>query len=231
MHIAVDLDARQAGDLTARARIRDAAIECFAAEGFDSPFRRIASRATVSPGLITHHFGSKKALREECDAEVLRRYKAVKITGIGRPGPQLIESLTAPGASANLLVYILRAVAAGGPAAVAFLDHLIDDLRPVMAASVASGLVRPSRDEDARLRYLTYQSLGALLVQFLAAPGATPEAFVESLRAGQGASILPMLELLTEGLFRDSQLLEDYLQYLWEPPDARAGATRRAPTA
>jgi len=38
---------RPAADLTARARIRDAAVECFAQEGFDAPFRAIARRAAV----------------------------------------------------------------------------------------------------------------------------------------------------------------------------------------
>ena len=40
---------RLASDLTARARIRDAAIECFAEEGFDAPFRIDRGRARVSP--------------------------------------------------------------------------------------------------------------------------------------------------------------------------------------
>ncbi|HEY5230130.1 MAG TPA: TetR family transcriptional regulator, partial [Galbitalea sp.] len=39
-------------DLTARARIRDAAITCFAATGFDATVRQIAARAGVSAGLI-----------------------------------------------------------------------------------------------------------------------------------------------------------------------------------
>ena len=173
----------------------------------------------MSPGLITHHFGSKAALRAECDAEVLRRYRAVKSDAIARPSAHLLEGLTAPGASATILVYILRAIHAGGQPARDFLEHLIDDARPVMAEGVATGLVRPSRDEEARLRYLTYQTMGALLVQFLMTPEATPEEFVASLHAGQQDTILPMLELFTEGLLADRQMLDDYLEYLWEPPD------------
>jgi AcrR family transcriptional regulator len=205
-------------DLTARARIRDAAIECFAQQGFAASFRTIAEQADVSPGLITHHFGAKSALREACDAEVLRRYRAVKADGMANPGAQLTAALTAPGTSATILVYVLRAIAAGGPAARHFLDGLIDDARDVMTASVAAGLVRPSRDEEARLRYLTYQSLGALLVQFLTEPQPTPEQFVTSLRSGQRDSILPTLELYTEGLLASRELLDDYLQYVQQPP-------------
>jgi AcrR family transcriptional regulator len=223
---AVGLDSRPASDLTGRARIRDAAIECFALEGFDAAFRTIAARAGVSAGLITHHFGSKAALRAECDAEVLRRYRVVKSDGIARPSAHLLEALTAPGASATHLVYILRAIHAGGQPAREFLDSLIDDVRVVMAEGVASGLVRPSRDEEARLRYLTYQTVGALLVQFLTTPGVTPEEFVASMRAGHQDTILPTLELFTEGLLADRKMLDDYLEYLWEPPDDAAGGAR-----
>lgn len=55
-------------DLTGRARLRDAAIESFAAAGFDESLRAIAIRAGVSAGLVRHHFGSKEKLRAECDA-------------------------------------------------------------------------------------------------------------------------------------------------------------------
>ncbi|MFG1605290.1 helix-turn-helix domain-containing protein [Actinoplanes sp. NPDC049265] len=56
------------GDLTARARIRDAAIELFAERGVAAAtVRDIADRAGVSSGLLRHHFGSKDGLREACD--------------------------------------------------------------------------------------------------------------------------------------------------------------------
>lgn len=64
-------------DLTARARIRDAALLHFGEHGFDrATIRGIAETAGVSSGLVRHHFGSKQALREACDAHlasVIRR--------------------------------------------------------------------------------------------------------------------------------------------------------------
>jgi len=150
----------------------------------------------------------------------------MKSDGIARPSAHLLEGLTAPGASATILVYILRAIHAGGQPAREFLDSLIDDARAVMAEGLATGLVRPSRDEEARLRYLTYQTMGALLVQFLTTPRTTPEEFVASLRAGRQETILPTLELFTEGLLVDRQMLDDYLQYLWEPPDEPVASSR-----
>jgi AcrR family transcriptional regulator len=60
-------------DLTARARIRDAAMRHFAEQGFErATIRGIAETAGVSSGLVRHHFGSKEALRNACDEHVLR---------------------------------------------------------------------------------------------------------------------------------------------------------------
>lgn len=205
-------------DLTARARIRDAAISCFAEEGFDASFRTIAQRAGVSPGLITHHFGSKAALRAECDAEVLRHYQALKTDSLADPSGYLLQNLSGPSAAAPLVVYLLRAIHAGGQPAREFLEHLIDSAREVMRVSVATGVVRPSRDEEARLRYLTYQTMGALLIQFLTTPGVTPDEFVAAAQTGQHEQILPALELFTEGLLASRRMLDDYLLYVGDPP-------------
>ena len=209
---------RSSADLTARARIRDAAVDCFAEGGFDTPFRSIAGRAGVSPGLITHHFGSKDGLRAECDAEVLRRYHALKSEALPNPSGSLMARLAAPGPAATITVYMLRAVLAGGEPARTFLDSLVEETGAVMAESVASGLMRPSRDEEARVRYLTYQAMGAMLVQFLVTPPGTPDEFVASLHAGQQDTILPVLELYTEGLITSRDLLDGYLHHLQGSP-------------
>ena len=50
-------------DLTAYARIRNAALELFSEKGpARSSIREIARRAAVSPGLVQHHFGTKENL-------------------------------------------------------------------------------------------------------------------------------------------------------------------------
>ncbi|MDN5559804.1 MAG: TetR/AcrR family transcriptional regulator, partial [Ruaniaceae bacterium] len=46
-------------DLTAAARIRDAAIDVFGRRGFEAAsIREIAREAGVSPALVMHHYGS-----------------------------------------------------------------------------------------------------------------------------------------------------------------------------
>jgi|GEM_PF-6063390 AcrR family transcriptional regulator len=49
---------------TARVRLRNDAIQCFGIDGFDAPVRAVAARASVSAGLVRHHFGSKEVLRD-----------------------------------------------------------------------------------------------------------------------------------------------------------------------
>ncbi len=224
---------RSEADLTARARIRDAAVACFAEAGFEAPFRTIAARAGVSPGLITHHFGSKAALRRECDAEVFRRYHALKTDTLDDPGADLLERLARPGDAALVTVYMLRALQGGGTAARDFFESLVDQVRQVTAESVEAGLVRPSRDEEARARYLTAHSMGAMLVHFLLDPGRSPDDFVASMLTRERGQALPILELYTEGLFVDRRMLDEYLMYGGYPPGegAPADAGAAGPTA
>jgi AcrR family transcriptional regulator len=59
-------------DLTAYARIRDAAFELFADRGVPATsIRDIAAAAGVSAGLVQHHFGTKAGLRTAIDEHVV----------------------------------------------------------------------------------------------------------------------------------------------------------------
>ena len=90
---AIPMDERSVAfeDLTARARIREAALEHFADEGYErATIRAIAQTAGVSPGLLRHHYGSKDALRVACDEYVFEM--------LHRVNAQLLED---PGAAAS----------------------------------------------------------------------------------------------------------------------------------
>ena len=64
-------------DLTARARIRNAALRYFTEYGYDrATIRDIARAANVSPGMVRHHFGSKDELRKACDTYALESLHA-----------------------------------------------------------------------------------------------------------------------------------------------------------
>src|SRR3989442_8290525 len=61
-------------DLTAAARIREAALRLFAARGVSgASIRDVAKAAGVSPGLVQHHFRSKARLRRAVEESVIRR--------------------------------------------------------------------------------------------------------------------------------------------------------------
>jgi AcrR family transcriptional regulator len=61
-----------ASDLTGYARIRNAALECFARDGFEaSSVRAIARAAGVSAGLVQHHFPTKALLREAVNEHIV----------------------------------------------------------------------------------------------------------------------------------------------------------------
>ncbi|WP_448630684.1 hypothetical protein [Cellulomonas soli] len=148
---------------------------------------------------------------------MLQRYHRLKTAALADPGATLTSWLTAPGDAAVVTVYMLRAVQAGGQPARDFLDSLTDHARTLMADGVAAGVIRPSRDEEARVRHLTHQAMGAMLVQFLIAPDTTPDVFVASLRAREQDVVLPQLELYTEGLLTSSDMLDDYVRLVAGP--------------
>ncbi|GIF16798.1 TetR/AcrR family transcriptional regulator [Actinoplanes teichomyceticus] len=98
-------------DLTARARIRDAAIALFAERGIaGATIRDIAQAAGVSSGLLRHHFGSKEGLRDACDEWVLNRVAEVQLRFAET---QLLGAL--PPDMMSLQSYLVRSLMDGSP--------------------------------------------------------------------------------------------------------------------
>lgn len=117
---------RPATDVTARARIRDAALVQFAEHGVQgATLKGIAQQAGVSIGLVQHHYGTKANLRQACDdavVEVFARRTAEGVESGDLAQPDFMASLY--DASAPLIRYLARAAVEGGPAAAAVLDEL-----------------------------------------------------------------------------------------------------------
>ncbi|MFI8411466.1 TetR family transcriptional regulator [Paeniglutamicibacter gangotriensis] len=215
-------------DLTGRARLRDAAIECFAAHGFDESLRAIAARAGVSAGLVRHHFGSKEALRAECDATVLARYRTLKNESLKTPPQQLFARFPSSREGGVLLVYILRSVRAGGDAGRDFIEHLVTENLKISRDAVERGIIVPSCDEEARVRLLVQQSVGAMVVSFAMRPERPLDDFGAVMDRYYAEAVLPTLELYTEGLFTTREYLDEYLAFLAgtrNPPAGLAGDT------
>src|SRR5215475_11467541 len=104
-------------DLTARARIREAALAQFAEHGYErTTIRGVAAAAGVSPGLVRHHFGSKQGLRDAVDAhvmvEVLRLNDEVKEDS---ERGDMRRTILSRGAVRPYQGYLLRALMEGSP--------------------------------------------------------------------------------------------------------------------
>ena len=109
-------------DLTARARIRDAAIALFAERGIDgATIRDIAQAAEVSSGLLRHHFGSKEGLRDACDEYAMAQLTTMQVrftemNVLDRISPETL----------GLQRYLVRSTMDGSPAGAAMFDRMVD---------------------------------------------------------------------------------------------------------
>lgn len=216
-------------DLTARARIRDAALLRFATEGFQVPVRAIAADAGVSPGLVIHHFGSKERLRLACDEHVLTVVRDTKRDALSdrRGAPMdLLAQLASIEEHGPTVGYLLRSLQAGGDLARSFVAQMIADARGYIADGVAAGTIKPSLDEAARARYLVTQSLGTMLLDLTLNPPADPSDLGAAVRGYVERHGLSSFELFTDGFLTDRSLLDAYLRYAEPPPGERATAPR-----
>ncbi|MPZ15946.1 MAG: TetR family transcriptional regulator [Chloroflexi bacterium] len=121
-----DTNGRPPEDLTARARIRDAALMQLAAHGYGgTTIRGVAGAAGVSPGLVQHHFGSKDGLRKACDDAVvdLILTKMAAIDAGKLTNPRFLSFMYT--ASPPLLRYMARAFVDHSPAAADLLDKMV----------------------------------------------------------------------------------------------------------
>jgi AcrR family transcriptional regulator len=114
-------------DLTARARIRDAAIALFAERGIGpATIRDIAGVAGVSSGLLRHHFGSKEGLRDACDEFAMARLGALReqmLRGGGLSDQSFLSSVHPE--AMRLQSYLVRSMMDGSPAAEVMFDRMV----------------------------------------------------------------------------------------------------------
>jgi TetR/AcrR family transcriptional regulator, regulator of cefoperazone and chloramphenicol sensitivity len=149
-------------DLTARARIRNAALEHFAEYGFDrATIRDIARAASVSPGLVRHHFGSKDELRQACDAytlKTLHAYVDEAMTDEGLNDPQTV------GAARDALLpfrrYLARALIDGSEAAGQIFDEMVAMTEQSLLHTDKQRSEPPAADLRARAALMVAMALG-----------------------------------------------------------------------
>jgi AcrR family transcriptional regulator len=192
---------RSASGLTARARIRDAALTRFGTDGIaGTSVRAVVVDTGVSPALVLRHFGSKEGLRQACDDHVLEGIRAGAQAGTDALG-EMLQAAT------PVRRYLARALLDGTPAASTLFDEIVDRTEQWLAAGEEEGWVRAA--SDARARAVTYVSwllaplvLGDHVGRLLGGHPAETATAVRGARAG--------LEMLTTGLFADDRWLRAF---------------------
>ncbi len=149
-------------DLTARARIREAALRHFADEGYErATIRSIAQTAGVSPGLLRHHFGSKEELRRACDEYVSGMLRRVNAQLLGDPG----DAAGAHRASKRFQRYIARALVDGSATAGPIFDEMVTLTEQWLARADETRPDPPAVDRRIRAALVTAMAVGIPLLQ------------------------------------------------------------------
>jgi AcrR family transcriptional regulator len=148
-------------DLTARARIREAALEHFARDGYDrATIRAIAKTAGVSPGLLRHHYGSKEALREACDRYVFEMLHRVNAELLADPSVTAQTQQT----SKPFGRYVARSLADGSPTVGPIFDELVTMTEAWLARADDSRTDTPTVDRRVRAALVTAMKIGIPLL-------------------------------------------------------------------
>lgn len=200
----------RSADLTAAARIRDAAIDQFGRHGFGVGLRAIAEAAGVSAALVIHHFGSKEGLRKACDDFVAEEIRSTKSDAMQSRDPaSWLGQLAEIEDYAPLTGYVVRSLQSGGELAMTLWQRMIDNADEYFAEGVRAGTIKESRDPYARAKYLAITSGGGLLLYFQMHENPTDLRAV--LRDYARDMVLPALEIYTEGLMADRTMYDAFL--------------------
>jgi len=158
-------------DLTAKARIRESALELFANQGVAATsIRAVAKAAGVSPGLIVHHFGSKEGLCRAVDEAVVRRIEMalaeVPLDGSGGdPFEERREMVVALLQGQPVLCeYLGRALAEDTEASAALFHRLFESARRDRAL-VEAGVMRAQSDPFWRVVQQLLLIIGPLMMR------------------------------------------------------------------
>jgi AcrR family transcriptional regulator len=212
---------RSADDLTAAARIRDAAIGQFGEKGFGVGLRSIAEVAGVSAALVIHHFGSKDGLRKACDDYVAEEIRSSKSEAMNSSDPATwFAAMAEIEEYAPLTAYLVRSMQAGGDLAKTFWRTMMDNAASYLDEGVRSGILKPSRNPAARARYLAITGGGGFMLYIQMHE--TPTDLRTVLRDYANDMMLPALELYTDGLMTDGHMYDAFLAQAEEQGEKHA---------
>jgi AcrR family transcriptional regulator len=148
-------------DLTARARIREAALNHFAEDGYErSTIRRIAQSAGVSPGLLRHHYGSKEGLRKACDDHVVEMLHGLNAQILADPNSSVVDRP----ASQIVGRYVTRALADGSVTVGVIFDEMVTMTEQWLSRADEVRPDPPTIDSRTRAALITAMKVGIPLL-------------------------------------------------------------------
>src|SRR5262245_48395177 len=154
-------------DLTARARIREAAMQQFAENGFErTTIRGIAAAAGVSGGLVRHHYGSKQELKEAVDEHVAAEIRRIsdEMMVAGERG-DLAPSVVSREAVRPFQAYLARALLDGSTTLATLFDEMVAPTEQWIALADRERTDEPWADRRTRAAVFTAMALGVPLMQ------------------------------------------------------------------
>ncbi|CAN5251472.1 TetR family transcriptional regulator [soil metagenome] len=200
----------RSADLTAAARIRDAAIAQFGERGFSVGVRAIAQAAGVSPALVIHHFGSKDGLRQACDQYISELILATKSESLQAHDPaSWFAQLAEIDDFAPAMSYLVRSLQSGSDLAKGLWRSMIDNADTYIEEGVRAGTIKPSRNPKARSKFLAMIGGGGFLLYLQLHD--TPDDMRAVLHDYAQDMVLPALEVYTHGLMTDSTMYDAFL--------------------
>jgi AcrR family transcriptional regulator len=197
----------QDSDLSARAKIREAALGLFGTSGFGVPLRTVAQAAGVSPGLVIHHFGSKDGLRAAVDESVLAVFlerfdalpKDLPADQLSRAMANVFSDVLGP--NADIRQYLRRCLLDETPAGTTIFDEMVEATRRGLELLERAGGIRADSDPEWRPFQVLSIVLGPLLMEpvmqrHIGEPAYAPEVVRRRTSAN--------LDVLSRGLFVSS---------------------------
>jgi AcrR family transcriptional regulator len=158
-------------DLTAKARIRNAALELLAANGSSATtIREVAKAAGVTHGLVVHHFANKDGLRRAVRTHVIesirRALESVPTEGsaaeIRRARDASVDRVLVDNPA--LMAYVRRAVFDPTEADDALVAMLADFTRGEVRSLRSRGLAATDADESVQAMAVIARELGPRLL-------------------------------------------------------------------
>lgn len=158
-------------DLTAKARIRNAALDLYSQYGEDRvSLRAVAAKAEVTLGLVQHHFKTKAGLREAVD-QLIVDYFAAAIAEVPADGAPAEVTAARNEAVRRMLEenppvvnYMRRALLEPSDSHLHLLDVLVELTSREVGALRKSGRASTKRRESTQVVAVFAQQMGELLL-------------------------------------------------------------------